>query len=74
MKADNSRLTRRTYNLAGISLAPQQFFEAIKKVLPDLTITYEPDFRQPIAESWPRSIDDKESKQDWDWEYKVTPE
>jgi hypothetical protein len=72
LKADNKRLTRRTYNLAGISINPEQFFTSIKKVIPDFTISYEPDFRLQIAESWPNSIDDKESKQDWDWEYKIS--
>lgn len=46
----------------------------MKKLIPDLEVTYEPDFRLAIAESWPNSLDDSESKKDWDWEYKITPD
>lgn len=60
---------RSAYNLAGISFTPQQVFESIKKHIPDFLITYSPDFRQAIADSWPSSIDDSHAKQDWDWQH-----
>ena len=41
----------------------------IQNHLPDFTIAYQPDFRQAIADSWPRSIDDTPAKTDWSWEY-----
>ena len=41
-------------------------------MFPKFTIDYEPDFRQKIADSWPRSLDDSESKKDWGWSYDVT--
>jgi len=40
----------------------------IKKYLPDFTITYKPDYRQAIADSWPRSIDDSCSREEWGWQ------
>lgn len=72
LKADNSKLKRRTYNLAGISIKPKDFVESIKKLIPNFTVTYEPDFRLAIAESWPNSVDDSESRRDWGWEYNIT--
>jgi hypothetical protein len=41
-------------------------------MIPDFNIEYEPDFRQKIADAWPKSIDDKESQQDWGLEYKIS--
>lgn len=40
--------------------------------MPDFTISYEPDFRQKIADSWPRSLDDSSAKTDWDWSYDIS--
>lgn len=61
---------RGSYNLAGISFTPKQIAEEIKKHIPDFTITYKPDFRQQIADSWPQSIDDSEARKDWAWTQK----
>ncbi len=58
---------RSSYNVAGISFTPTEIFAEIKKNKPDFEITYNPDFRQKIADSWPKSIDDSAAKQDWDW-------
>ena len=58
---------RSSYNLAGVSFTPKELSEAIKKQLPDFNITYNPDFRQAIADSWPNSIDDAITGQDWGW-------
>ena len=60
---------RSSYNLAAISFTPQQIAEAIKKHIPKFTIDYKPDFRQTIADSWPKSIDDSFAKKDWNWSY-----
>ena len=59
---------RSSYNLAGISFSPKEIAAEIKKQLPEFQITYAPDFRQKIAESWPQSIDDTPAKKDWGWE------
>ena len=61
---------RSSYNLAGVSFTPKQIAEEIKKYIPDFEITYNPDFRQAIADSWPSSIDDTYAKKDWGWELK----
>lgn len=58
---------RGAYNLAGISFSPKQIAEEIKKHIPDFTISYKPDFRQAIADSWPKSINDAEARKDWGW-------
>jgi threonine 3-dehydrogenase len=62
--------TRSSYNLAGMSFTPEEIANEIKKHIPDFSITYEPDFRQKIAESWPEVINDKEARADWGWQPK----
>lgn len=58
---------RSSYNLAGISFTPDQIAAAIRKHIPSFTVTYQPDFRQAIADSWPKSIDDHAAQSDWGW-------
>ena len=58
---------RISYNLGGMSFSPEQLAAAIKRHIPEFEITYEPDFRQEIAESWPNSIDDSHAREDWGW-------
>ena len=61
---------RSSYNLAGISFSPLEIAEEIKKHIPDFIISYIPDFRQAIANSWPKSIDDSRAQEDWGWKEK----
>ncbi|MGC8788276.1 MAG: L-threonine 3-dehydrogenase, partial [Anaerolineae bacterium] len=69
MEADLSRLTRHSdYNLAAFSFSPAELVAEIKKHIPDLACSYNPDFRQQIADSWPRSIDDSAARRDWGWQ------
>ena len=58
---------RSSYNLASMSFSPSEIYESIKKHLPDFAISYLPDFRQNIADSWPSSIDDSKAREDWNW-------
>lgn len=60
---------RTSYNIASMSFCPEQLAATIKKYIPEFTISYEPDFRQSIADSWPRSIDDSEARKDWGWQH-----
>ena len=58
---------RTSYNLVGMSFTPDDLFKSIKKILPDFEISYNPDFRQAIANTWPKSIDDTDARIDWGW-------
>jgi nucleoside-diphosphate-sugar epimerase len=61
---------RSSYNLAAMSFTPTEIAAEIKKHIPEFTISYEPDFRQKIADSWPASIDDDFARKDWNWKHK----
>ena len=71
MQADQSNIhIRSSYNLNGISFTPKELAIEIQKHLPHFTITYQPDFRQQIADSWPESLNDDQAKKDWGWKSK----
>lgn len=66
MEADSSRISvRSSYNMAGISFSPRELAIEIQKHLPGFSVKYKPDFRQNIAASWPKSIDDSVARKDW---------
>ena len=70
MEADSENVKiRSSYNLGGISFSPKEIAQEIRKYIPQLEVTYKPDFRQEIAESWPRSISDKAAQDDWGWKH-----
>ena len=50
-----------------MSFSPESLADSIREFLPDFHMTYKPDFRNTIARSWPRSIDDSKARQDWGW-------
>jgi nucleoside-diphosphate-sugar epimerase len=67
MDADNSKLKHRIFNLAAMSFSAKEIADEIKKHIPGFECTYTPDFRQQIADSWPRSIDDSAARKEWGW-------
>jgi threonine 3-dehydrogenase len=68
MEAPKEKVTVRTgYNLAGMSFSPKEIAASIQKIIPEFKIVYKPDFRQEIADSWPKEIDDSTARKDWGW-------
>jgi nucleoside-diphosphate-sugar epimerase len=68
MEAPADRISIRTsYNISAMSFSPAEIATEIRKYKPDFTISYQPDYRQKIAESWPQSIDDSKARNDWGW-------
>lgn len=59
---------RSSYNVTGMSFCPMEVTKEIRKFIPEFEISYEPDFRQAIADSWPKSINDTPARIDWGWE------
>ncbi len=69
MESDLNAITERSsYNLGAMSFTPAEVVKSIQKQIPGFKVSYEPDFRQAIAESWPSSIDDSKAKEDWGWQ------
>jgi nucleoside-diphosphate-sugar epimerase len=70
MEADADTIKiRSSYNLGGVSFTPKEIAATITKHIPEFEMTYEPDFRQQIADSWPGSINDDEARTHWNWKH-----
>jgi len=67
MEADPARLRYRIYNVTGMSFSAEELAREIQKRVPGFRVQYKPDFRQHIADSWPRTIDDSAAREDWGW-------
>ena len=59
--------TRSSYNLSGMSFSPVELATEIQQHFPNFQVSYQPDFRQKIADSWSDSIDDSQAREDWGW-------
>ena len=59
---------RSSYNVSAISFSPTEIVASIQKEIPEFSASYNPDFRQAIADSWPDSIDDSVARNDWGWQ------
>lgn len=69
MEAPADKISVRTaYNISGMSFSPKEIAAEIKKSIPEFEISYQPDYRQAIADSWPQSIDDSVARADWGWQ------
>ncbi|MBN2682329.1 MAG: NAD-dependent epimerase/dehydratase family protein [Bacteroidales bacterium] len=68
MQADFSKLKHHSdFNVGAMSFSVAELAASIKKYMPNFEISYEPDFRQAIADSWPNSVDDTAARQEWGW-------
>ncbi|MDO5737931.1 MAG: L-threonine 3-dehydrogenase [Eubacteriales bacterium] len=70
MEADPSKLVHRNaFNIAAMSVAPEDIAASIRKFQPDFVLDYDVDpVRQAIAESWPNSLDDSAAREEWNWQ------
>lgn len=68
--APSDALRHRVYNVTAMSFTPKELFQEIKKYQPKAEITFKPDGRQIIADSWPQVFDDSEARTDWGWQNK----
>ncbi|KAE8743588.1 hypothetical protein FOCC_FOCC010835 [Frankliniella occidentalis] len=69
MTAPTDRLHRRVYNVTAMSFTPEELAGELRKYVPELEVTYRPDSRQLIADSWPQVFDDSEARADWGWRH-----
>jgi nucleoside-diphosphate-sugar epimerase len=70
MKADLKNIDNwNSYNIAAISFEVRELEQELKKYLPNLNVSYNPDHRQKIADSWPKSINDEKARNDWGWKH-----
>ena len=67
-EADGERLRyRNAYNIGALSFDVSELAESIRNRIPEFTVSYEPDYRQQIADGWPHTVDDRAARIDWDW-------
>lgn len=63
-------VVQQTYNVTAVSFTPRELCESIKRHLPGFQTNFAPDFRQDIASTWPRTIDDSAARRDWHWQHR----
>jgi nucleoside-diphosphate-sugar epimerase len=62
---------RSAYNVAGLSFNPRELAAAIQQAVPEFKVSYVPDSRQAIADTWPQSLDDSKANTDWGWKARI---
>ncbi len=67
IEAPVEKLIHKSYNITAMSFSPDEIAAEIKKHIPEFEMSYEPDFRQQIAETWPKSLDDSVAQEEWGW-------
>ena len=73
MQAMPEDITIRTsYNLSAMDVTPKELAREIQKHIPNFRISYAPDFRQKIADTWPQILDDSKAREDWKWSHKFS--
>ena len=71
MQADSNKIKiRSSYNISGCSFSPEELANEIQSYIPDFKISYNKDYRQEIADSWPDSLEDSLAKKHWGWQAK----
>ena len=67
MRADAACLSiRDSYNISALSFTPKEVERALaREGVENWHVSYAPDERQAIAETWPHRIDDAEARRDW---------
>lgn len=70
MEAPADRVRVRTsYNISAMSFSPAEIGAEVGRHVDGFQMAYAPDYRQTIADSWPRSIDDSVARSDWGWKH-----
>ncbi len=68
METDPFHLKHHVFNITGMSFTPKEQTACIQKYIPEFEIEYKPDFRQQIADTWPKTIDDRSAQIEWGWQ------
>ncbi|XP_041356598.1 L-threonine 3-dehydrogenase, mitochondrial-like [Gigantopelta aegis] len=69
LEVPSEELSMRTYNVTAMSFTPEELAEEVRKYVPQLEVTYVPDQRQAIADSWPQVLDDEMARREWGWKH-----
>lgn len=69
MIAPEEKLERRVYNVTAMSFTPEELVNELAKHIPEIHVSYRPDSRQAIADSWPQVFDDQDARRDWGWQH-----
>jgi len=70
-EADNTKLKRRVYCIAGFSPTAKEICDEVKRVLPKADIKFKPNREMTeIVRSWPKYLKETKASEDWGWKTK----